>query len=69
VAYAADLTQLRARLAAVATLDGAALAAEEIAILGRKQGALTASLKALATLPLEERREAGAALNALKLEF
>jgi phenylalanyl-tRNA synthetase alpha chain len=69
VADATDLAPLRARLAAVAALDAAALAAEEIAILGRKQGELTARLKALATLPLEERREAGAALNALKLEF
>ena len=69
MAHAADLAPLRARLAAVATLDAATLAAEEIAILGRKQGELTAGLKALATLPLEERREAGAALNALKLEF
>ena len=60
---------LRQRLAAVASLDAAALAAEEIAVLGRKQGALTHALKAMATLSIEEKRSRGAELNALKLEF
>jgi phenylalanyl-tRNA synthetase alpha chain len=69
VAHAADLAALRARLEAVASLDAAALAALETAVLGRKQGELTAALKALATLPLDERKAAGAALNALKQEF
>jgi phenylalanyl-tRNA synthetase alpha chain len=64
-----DPGALRARLAAVAALDLPALEAEEIAVLGRKQGELTARLKALASMPVESRREAGAALNALKLEF
>ncbi|HPF62661.1 MAG TPA: phenylalanine--tRNA ligase subunit alpha [Gemmatimonadales bacterium] len=64
-----DLAGLRARLAAVAGLDAAALDAEEIGVLGRKQGALTARLKALPSLAVEQRREAGASLNALKLEF
>ena len=65
----ASLDSLRQRLAAVASLDAAALDAEEIAVLGRKQGELTHHLKALASLPIEVKRERGAALNALKLEF
>jgi phenylalanyl-tRNA synthetase alpha chain len=60
---------LRQRLAAIATLDAPALEAEEIAVLGRKQGALTHQLKEVAALPLEEKRVRGAALNALKVEF
>ncbi|MEP6590151.1 MAG: phenylalanine--tRNA ligase subunit alpha [Gemmatimonadota bacterium] len=63
------LHPLRDRLAAVASLDADALAAEEIAVLGRKQGALTHELKALATRSIDERRVLGAALNALKGEF
>ncbi|MES2124619.1 MAG: phenylalanine--tRNA ligase subunit alpha [Gemmatimonadota bacterium] len=63
------LQPLRDRLAAVASLDAAALDAEEIVILGRKQGALTHQLKALATRPIEEKRLLGAALNTLKGEF
>jgi phenylalanyl-tRNA synthetase alpha chain len=53
----------------VGGLDAAALDALEIAVLGRKQGELTHLLKAVATLPLDERREAGAELNRLKLAF
>lgn len=64
-----SLQPLRDRLAAVALLDIAALDAEEIAILGRKQGELTHQLKALATLSIEEKRALGGALNALKGEF
>jgi phenylalanyl-tRNA synthetase alpha chain len=64
-----SLDPLRQRLAAVASLDAVALEAEEIAVLGRKQGELTHQLKALATLSIEEKRTRGAALNALKLEF
>lgn len=63
------LQPLRDRLAAVASLDAAGLAAEEIAVLGRKQGALTHQLKALATRSIDERRVLGAALNTLKGEF
>ncbi|MBA2627688.1 MAG: hypothetical protein H0U85_06720, partial [Gemmatimonadales bacterium] len=37
----AELNDLRARLARLAVLDDAALAAEKIAVLGRKGGALT----------------------------
>lgn len=65
----ASLDVLRQRLAALVSLDAGALAAEEIAVLGRKQGELTHQLKALATLPIEEKRVRGAALNALKLKF
>ena len=64
-----SLDALRQRLAAVASLELAALDAEEIAVLGRKQGELTHLLKAMATLPLDEKKQRGAALNALKLEF
>ncbi len=63
------LTALRSRLAAIATLDADALQAEDTAVLGRRQGALTALLKELATLPIEEKRSFGAAVNALKQEF
>ncbi len=64
-----SLAPLVARLAAVPRLAAEALAAEEIAILGRKQGALTHQLKGLAALPLEEKRQHGAALNQLKTDF
>jgi phenylalanyl-tRNA synthetase alpha chain len=64
-----DLSGLEARLAATATLDGPALDALELAVLGRKQGELTARLKALTALPADQRREAGAALNRLKAAF
>ena len=64
-----SLAALKARLAGIAALDAAALEAEEIAVLGRKQGELTAQLKTLATLPVEEKRTLGAALNVLKGEF
>ncbi len=63
------LDRLRQRLLAVASLDVAALDAEEIAVLGRKQGELTHALKELAALSLDEKRARGAALNALKVEF
>ena len=58
------LDRLRQRLLAVASLEAGALEAEEIAVLGRKQGELTHALKELATLTLEEKRARGAALNA-----
>jgi phenylalanyl-tRNA synthetase alpha chain len=69
VADATDLTGLRDRLARVAALDAPALEAEEIAVLGRKQGELNARLKALGTIPVDQRREVGALLNTLKVEF
>ena len=46
-----------------------ALEAEQIAVLGRKSGALTAALKRLAALPIEERKRYGAAVNQLKARF
>jgi phenylalanyl-tRNA synthetase alpha chain len=64
-----DLDALRPRLQAVAGLGPAELEAEEIAILGRKSGLLTAALKRVATLPVEERKKFGAAVNRLKVEF
>lgn len=63
------LEALRLRLAAVPSLDATLLEAEEIAVLGRKQGELTRLLKDLATLPLDEKRAIGGALNLLKNEF
>lgn len=69
MAPATDLAALRARLDSVASLDATELAALETAVLGRKQGELTAALKALANLPADQRRAAGAALNELKAAF
>jgi phenylalanyl-tRNA synthetase alpha chain len=65
----ADLDALIPRLEAIATLDAAALEAEEIALLGRKSGVLTGALKSVATLPVEQRRGYGAAVNQLKRRF
>ncbi|HET9726240.1 MAG TPA: phenylalanine--tRNA ligase subunit alpha [Gemmatimonadales bacterium] len=64
-----DLDALLPRLAAVPTLGAEALEAERTAVLGRKSGALTAALKTVATLPVEERKRYGAALNQLKERF
>lgn len=64
-----SLDSLRQRLLAVAQLDAYALDAEEIAVLGRKQGELTSLLKSLAALTIDEKRTRGAALNAIKIEF
>ncbi len=63
------LAELEARLAAVPGLDGPALEAEIIAVLGRKSGALTAILKRIPALAMEERRAFGATVNALKQQF
>jgi phenylalanyl-tRNA synthetase alpha chain len=63
------LDALRPRLAGVGALDAAALEAEQIAVLGRKSGALTALLRALAKLPPDERRAIGAAANELRQAF
>jgi phenylalanyl-tRNA synthetase alpha chain len=64
-----ELDALLPRLAAVPRLDAAALDVERIAVLGRKQGALTAALKAVPTLAPEERKRFGALANQLKAEF
>ena len=64
-----DLDLLLPRLEAIPSLTAAALEAEEIAVLGRKSGILTAALKRVATLPLEARKPYGAAVNGLKARF
>ena len=64
-----DLSPLRARLARVGALDAAALAAERIAVLGRKGGELTALLRTLPSLEADARRAFGAAVNELKQAF
>ncbi|MDZ4675155.1 MAG: phenylalanine--tRNA ligase subunit alpha [Gemmatimonadota bacterium] len=64
-----DLDALLPRLAAVASLDGPALDGEEIAVLGRKQGALTAALRGVAAVPAADRPAFGAAVNHLKEVF
>lgn len=64
-----SLDALEVRLAAVAQLDPAALDAEQIAILGRKSGALTAALRRIPSLPEGDRKAFGAAVNDLKARF
>jgi phenylalanyl-tRNA synthetase alpha chain len=64
-----ELDELLPRLTAVTALDAPGLEAERIAVLGRKQGALTAAMKTLATLPIEERKRFGAEVNRLKEAF
>ncbi len=64
-----ELDQLLPRLAAIDRLTGDAVEAERIAILGRKQGAVTALLKTLPDLPAEERKAFGAAVNRVKQAF
>ncbi|HEY9519894.1 MAG TPA: phenylalanine--tRNA ligase subunit alpha [Gemmatimonadales bacterium] len=64
-----QLDTLLARLNAVAALDAPGLEAERIAVLGRKQGALTAAMKLLATLPIDERKRFGAEVNRVKAAF
>ncbi|HEX7024511.1 MAG TPA: phenylalanine--tRNA ligase subunit alpha [Gemmatimonadales bacterium] len=64
-----QLDSLLDRLDAIPTLDAAGLERERIAVLGRKQGALTAAMKALATLAPEERRRFGAEVNRVKEAF
>ncbi len=63
------LDELLPRLAAIPSLDRDALDAERITVLGRKQGALTAALRAVAKLDPEQRKGFGAASNALKETF
>ena len=64
-----DLDGLLPRLAAVPGLPLEGLEAELIAVLGRKNGVLTAALKSVATLPLDQRKAYGAAVNQLKARF
>jgi phenylalanyl-tRNA synthetase alpha chain len=63
------LDEVATRLDRVASLDATGLEAERIAILGRKQGALTALMKTLPALDPEERRAFGAAVNQIKTAF
>ena len=66
-----DLDQLRtefaAALAAARTPDD--LQAARDRFVGRKQGLITALLKAVSSAPVEERRAIGSGANALKQEF
>jgi phenylalanyl-tRNA synthetase alpha chain len=64
-----DLDALLPRLEAIPTLNADALEGEHTAILGRKGGRLTAALKTLGTLPVEDRKRYGAAVNQLKVRF
>jgi phenylalanyl-tRNA synthetase alpha chain len=64
-----QLDALLPRLAAIASLDADALHAERIAVLGRKQGALTFALRALPTFAAEERKRFGAEANRIKEAF
>ena len=64
-----DLDALQPRLEAIPTLGADALEAEHTAVLGRKSGVLTAALKGLAALPVDDRRRYGAAVNRLKGQF
>src|SRR5688572_18259415 len=64
-----QLDALLPRLDQVPALDSAALDAEHTAILGRKAGALTEASKSIPTLPPEQRRGFGAAVNQVKAAF
>jgi phenylalanyl-tRNA synthetase alpha chain len=65
----ADLDALLPRLRAIGTLGPDALAAEIVAILGRKNGELTAALRSVPSKPVEERKAYGGAVNQLKARF
>ena len=62
-----DLDQIAERIDRVSSLDQKQLEAEEVALLGRKSGALTLKAKSLGSLPLEQRKTYGAKVNELKL--
>jgi len=64
-----ELDALLPRLEGVPRLNVDQLASELIAVLGRKNGALTEALKSVPSLPLEERKGYGAAVNRLKASF
>lgn len=61
-----ELIELAERIERIPSLDADALETEEHDLLGRKRGVLTAHLKALPTLPLDQRKLYGARVNALK---
>src|SRR3982751_4943239 len=64
-----DLDALLPRLQAIGSLSPDALAAEIVAVLGRKSGELTAALRSVPGKPPEERKAYGAAVNQLKVRF
>ena len=64
-----DLDALLPRLEAIPSLGQEALAVENTAVLGRKQGILTAALRSVPTLPVEQRKGYGTAVNQLKARF
>jgi phenylalanyl-tRNA synthetase alpha chain len=64
-----DLDALLSRLDAIPKLGPEALAAEIVSVLGRKSGVLTAALRSVANLPVEQRKPYGAAVNQLKGRF
>ena len=64
-----ELDALLPRLEGVPRLNVDQLASELIAVLGRKNGALTEALKSVPSLPLEKRKGYGAAVNQLKASF
>ncbi|HEX5386057.1 MAG TPA: phenylalanine--tRNA ligase subunit alpha [Gemmatimonadales bacterium] len=63
-----ELDALVPRLERIAALDAAELEAEKISLLGRKAGAFNRLLQTLPSLPIEERKQYGAAVNRLKAE-
>ncbi len=63
------LESLQARLAGIDSMDEAALEQEHVHVLGRKAGLLTAALKSISQLPIDERRTFGADLNRLRQQF
>jgi hypothetical protein len=60
-----ELDALLPRLEAVPSLSVDQLTSELIAVLGRKNGALTEALKSVPSLPLDQRKGYGAAVNQL----
>ncbi len=68
--HSQELAAIAARLPALAALDGPALEAEYVALLGRKQGRLTEFLKTvLPGLPADAKRTVGARANQLRGEL
>jgi len=67
--YQTELESLLPRLERIASLDPAALEAEHVAILGRKQGLLTNILRALPGLEAQARAKLGRQANQVKQQF
>ena len=64
-----ELDALLPRLQSISELSPDALAAEIVAVLGRKNGELTLALRTVPGRPVEERKSYGAAVNQLKAAF